>query len=389
MWTALVYAIIGTALTHLLGRPLVPLNFDQQRFEADFRFGLVRLRENAEEVALLNGEPSEQDRLRIRFGRIIGNWYRIMSRTKNLSFFTVGYSQIAIIFPFVVVSPLYFSGAMELGKLMQIASAFGTVQGALSFFINAYQTLAEWKSVVNRLTGFEAAMGAAEALESAGPNLVAYPVGKTLSTAGLSVNLPDGQAILPSVTFDVAAGDKVLVTGATGSGKTTLFRALSGVWPFGHGAIRVPAGERVLVLPQKAYLPIATLKGALTYPKPVEAFEDAEVVEALRAVGLDHLVPRLGEEHQWANQLSGGEQQRIGLARALLEKPDWLFLDEATSALDEASEAGLYKLIETRLPKTGIVSIGHRSSLAAFHDRFLTLQADGGGGHVLVAAVGA
>jgi putative ATP-binding cassette transporter len=386
VWAALLYAVIGTAVTHWVGRPLVPLNYDQQRFEADFRFALVRLRENAEEVALLEGEDAERERLDLRFSRIMDNWYRLMSKQKNLTFLTSFYSQIAIIFPFVVVSPLYFGGSVELGGLMQIAQAFGVVQGALSFFVTSYSTLAQWKSVVDRLTGFEAGLRDAEALEHAGPELAADGKGRDLVTDPLSVALPDGREAVRTPALAFAPTDRVLVTGPTGSGKTTLFRALGGVWPFGKGTIHEPADARILVLPQRAYLPIGSLKGTLTYPRPPEAYDDAAVGEALAAVGLGHLVPHLGEEHHWQNRLSGGEQQRIGLARALLQKPDFLLLDEATSALDEPSEAAIYELIGKRLPQTAIISIGHRSSLARFHDRFLSLQPDEGGGHVLAEA---
>ncbi|MBN8996778.1 MAG: ABC transporter ATP-binding protein/permease [Rhizobiales bacterium] len=383
VWAALLYAIIGTVVTHWVGRSLVPLNYDQQRFEADFRFALVRLRENAEEVALLEGEDSERRNLDLRFGRIIDNWYRLMGKQKNLTFLTSFYSQIAIIFPFVVVSPLYFAGSVELGGLMQIAQAFGVVQGALSFFVTQYSTLAEWKSVVDRLTGFEAVLGEAESLEDAGPRLV--PDGKDggLAVDPLSVALPDGREAVRTPALAFQPADRVLVSGPTGSGKTTLFRALGGVWPFGRGTIHEPADSRVLVLPQRAYLPIGSLKGALTYPRPAEAFDDAAAAKALSEVGLDYLAPELGAEHHWQNRLSGGEQQRVGLARALLLKPDFLLLDEATSALDEPSEAALYALIRNRLPATAIVSIGHRSSLAQFHDRFLQLMPDGNGAHVL------
>jgi putative ATP-binding cassette transporter len=386
VWAALLYSIIGTVVTHWVGRPLVPLNFDQQRFEADFRFALVRLRENAEEVALLEGEAAERERLELRFAKIMDNWYRLMSRQKNLTFLTSFYQQIAIIFPFVVVSPLYFGGTVELGGLMQIAQAFGVVQGALSFFVTSYSTLAQWKSVVDRLTGFEAVMGDAEALEHAGPQLVADGRSRDLVTDDLSIRLPDGREAVKTPALAFRPADRVLVTGPTGSGKTTLFRALGGVWPFGKGNIHEPADARLLVLPQRAYLPIGSLKGALTYPRQPEAFGDAEVGEALAAVGLGHLAPRLGEEHHWQNRLSGGEQQRVGLARALLHKPDFLLLDEATAALDEASEAAIYELISKRLPQTAIISIGHRSSLARFHDRFLSLQPDGAGAHVLAEA---
>ena len=365
VWTALLYAIIGTTLTHIFGKRLVPLNFLQQRYEADFRFNLVRLRENAEEVALLEGEEAERVGLGERFSRIIGNWFQLMRLQKNLGFFISGYSQIAIIFPFIVLSPLYFNGSQELGWVMQTAGAFGTVQGAFSFFVTAYGTLAEWKSVVDRLTGFEAGMGEAEKLASTGPAIAPTADAKALQTDSLEVRLPDGRALARAEKLAIEPGESVLVTGPTGSGKTTLVRALAGAWPFGEGKVEVPTEADVLALPQHAYLPLGTLKGALTYPKPADAFADADLAEALRDVGLGHLVERLSDTDQWANQLSGGEQQRIGIARAILQKPDWLFLDEATSALDEESEAKLYTLLRRKLPDTAIVSIGHRQTLRA------------------------
>jgi putative ATP-binding cassette transporter len=384
VWTALIYAILGTALTHYFGRRLVPLNYDQQRFEADFRFNLVRLRENAEEVALLKGEAAEREGLGIRFARIIGNWYKLMILQKNLGFFVSGYTQIAIIFPFIVLSPLYFSGSQELGWVMQTAAAFGMVQGAFSFFVTAYTTLAEWKSVVDRLTGFEAAMADAERVAAEGPEISAAGASRDIAVDTLSVGLADGRGIARAEGLAIAPAERVLVTGPTGSGKSMLFRAIAGIWPFGKGKIAIPKDSKVLALPQQAYLPLGTLKAALTYPLPPESMDDAPVAAALADVGLSHLVERLNESDQWANQLSGGEQQRVGIARAILQKPDWLFLDEATAALDEESEARLYMLIRKLLPDTAIVSIGHRQTLKAFHDRFLTMRKEGGI-HALVA----
>jgi len=387
VWAALIYAILGTWVTHLVGRPLIKLNFDQQRYEADFRFSLVRLRENAEEVTLLAGEPAEEERLRDRFGWVIRNWYDIMRRRKRLTFLTAGYSQVALIFPFLVVSPIYFFGALTLGGLMQIVSAFGQVQSALSFFVTAYTSIADWKAVLNRLSGFEASMKWAQGLDRTAPRLEFMSDGGTaLLVDELAVGLPNGQEIVRLSGLSIAPGERVLVTGPSGAGKTSLFRALGGVWPFGSGSIRVPKGASVLVLPQRPYLPLGTLRGALTYPGPQTAFTQGEIEDVLDAVGLASLRGELGETAYWADKLSGGEQQRLSIARALLQKPQWLFLDEATAALDEGSEAQLYRLLIERLPGTAIVSIGHRSSLVQFHDRFFELKPDATGRHYLAEA---
>jgi putative ATP-binding cassette transporter len=387
VWAALIYAVIGTWVTHLVGRPLVKLNFDQQRYEADFRFSLVRLRENAEEVTLLSGEAAEEERLQDRFSRVVGNWYGIMQRTKRLTFLTAGYSQVAIIFPFLVVSPVYFFGALTLGGLMQIASAFGQVQSALSFFVTAYSSIADWKAVLDRLAGFEASIGWAESLDKTAPRVeFIADGGRALHVEELVVGLPSGAEIVRLKDFNVEPGDRVLVTGPSGSGKTSLFRALGGVWPFGAGSIRIPKGESVLVLPQRPYLPLGTLRGALAYPGPETVFPAQVIEEVVEAVGLGDFSDRLDETAYWADKLSGGEQQRLSIARALLQKPQWLFLDEATSALDETAEAELYRLLLERLPKTAIISIGHRSSLVQFHGRFFELRPDAPGGHRLSEA---
>jgi vitamin B12/bleomycin/antimicrobial peptide transport system ATP-binding/permease protein len=386
VWAALIYATLGTWVTHLVGKPLIKLNFDQQRYEADFRFSLVRLRENAEEVTLLSGERAEKERLLDRFGRVVGNWYGIMQRTKRLTFLTAGYSQVAVIFPFIVVSPLYFAGSMMLGGLMQIASAFGQVQGALSFFVKAYSDIADWKAVLNRLAGFDASMDWAKGLDSEAPRVQLVSDGGTAMAADeLTVSLPTGEEIVHASGLAIGPAERVLVTGPSGSGKTSLFRALGGVWPFGAGTIRIPQGAKLLVLPQKPYLPLGTLRGALAYPGPDDAFTPDEIDEVLDATGLSHLRAALDETAYWADRLSMGEQQRLSIARALLQKPDWLFLDEATAALDEPAEGMLHRLLLERLPDAAIVSIGHRSSLVVFHERFLALKPDGKGRHRLTA----
>ncbi|MCX5497339.1 ABC transporter ATP-binding protein/permease [Kaistia dalseonensis] len=386
VWTALIYAVVGTILAHLIGKPLVKLNFDQQRYEADFRFALIRNRENGEEIALLKGEPAERATLGHRFNHVVGNFYDIMIRQKWLNFFQSGYTQVAVIFPFIVVSPLYFSGTLELGGLMATASAFGMVRSALSFFVTAYDTLADWKAVVDRLDGFEKALGKAVAEEKVGPALAADRADRDLAIRDLVVRLPDGREIVdvPALTF--APRERVLVTGPSGSGKTSLFRALGGIWPFGGGGVHIPAGADLLILPQHAYMPLGTLKTALAYPAPEADLADADAETMLELVGLAGLVPSLHEAANWGNRLSGGEQQRIAIARALIAKPDWLLLDEATSALDEKAEADVYGLIRQRLPETTIISIGHRSSLAALHDRFLQLVEKEGGRHTVVEA---
>jgi putative ATP-binding cassette transporter len=378
LWAALVYAIVGSLLTHYVGRRLIALNFQQERYEADFRFGLVRLRENAEGVALYSGEPAERANLATRFETIRQNWWQIMRYTKRLTGFTSGYGQIAIIFPFVVASPRYFSGAITLGELMQIASAFGTVQGALSWFVNSYDVIASWKASVDRLLTFHDAVTSArtEADRHVGVHRIRGD-GESIRAEGLDLVLPNGRVILNDAALAIAPGERVLVTGPSGSGKSTLFRALAGIWPFGRGRVTVPGGARVLFLPQKPYIPIATLREAVAYPADAAAFDDASLREALVAVGLDAHLGRLDERQNWSMTLSGGEQQKLALARALLHRPDFLFLDEATAAMDEASERRLYCLLAERLPHASVVSIAHNPELAEYHGRRLTFEPHG------------
>ncbi|ODA67191.1 Vitamin B12 transport ATP-binding protein BacA [Methyloligella halotolerans] len=386
VWAALLYAILGTWLTHLIGYPLIRLNYDQERYEADFRFSLVRLRENAEEVTLLSGEEVEREGLKERFGHVIQNWYDIMTRMKKLTFFTAGYGQAATIFPFVVVSPLYFSGAMTLGGLIQISQAFGKVQDSLSFFVDAYDNIANWKAIQDRLSGFERSLAWAKSLDEEHEVSLKQAEASdhdSLRARDVVVALPTGRDLVRVSDFSVKPGEKVLVTGTSGSGKTSLFRALGGVWPFGEGRIELPREGDVLVLPQQAYMPLGTLRRAVTYPAAETAYPPAEVEEVLSAVGLGKLTNQLDETAYWADLLSGGEQQRLSIARALLQKPQWLLLDEATSSIDEESEEQLYRLLLDRLPDTAIVSIGHRSGLSVFHDRFYHLTPDENGDHHL------
>jgi putative ATP-binding cassette transporter len=383
-WVALVYSAIGTWITHKVARPLVRINNQMQRFEADFRYALVRLRENAEGVALYGGEADEAKGLAGRFGAIIGNWREYMRFTKRYTWFSNGFGQVAEIFPILVAAPRFFAGAIQLGGLMQTASAFGRVQGAMSWFVNNYDTMASWKATVDRLTGFEASM-ARIAGEPGGIRRHPSPQ-PAITVDGVDVRLPDERPLIAAANLSIEPGQSVLITGPSGSGKSTLFRVLGGLWPFGRGAVAVPAGTRSLFLPQRPYLPLGRLRDTVTYPGLTVPASDDEIREVLGACQLGQLAGRLEESANWAQRLSPGEQQRLAIARALLQKPDWLFLDEAASALDETSETALYRLLKQRLPRTTIVSIAHRGSLAGFHDRRVEIrQSEDGIGHLAEA----
>ncbi|MGB8111923.1 MAG: ABC transporter ATP-binding protein/permease [Pseudolabrys sp.] len=378
LWAALIYAVVGTIFTHLIGRALIALNFQQQRYEADFRFNLVRVRESSEQIALLNGERAERDGLLLRFGNVVANWMAIMSRQKKLTFLTAGYRQAAVVFPYIMVSPAYFAGVVQLGGLMQTANAFGQVQDALSVFVNIYRSLAEWRAVIERLAGFDQSIVAARAAASTPPVITLAPGDASAVTLkDVAVRLPQGTPLVSASNVSIKLGEHVLVSGPSGSGKSTLFRALAGIWPFGSGTITVPKNARVMMLPQRPYFPIAPLAAAVAYPAERGSYDEAKIAELISAVGLPALAARIEEEAHWNRMLSLGEQERLGLARALLFEPDFLFLDEATASLDEPGEETLYQLLHRRLPRTTIVSIGHRSTLAAFHQRRLAFDREG------------
>jgi putative ATP-binding cassette transporter len=375
VWAALLYAGIATLITHWIGRPLVDLNFNRQRLEADLRFNLVRVRENSEQIAVLRGEETERGRLLDHFSRIVGNWHAIMVRTRKVVFFTTGASQAAIIFPFIVAGPAYFAGRGQLGILIQTADAFGNVRAALSFFINSYRDLAEWRAITARLSGFEAAVAAAEAAAATPPVIQVAPGEEdaSLRVQALDVRLPNRAPLVAADAFAVAPGERVLVTGPTGSGKSTLFRAIDGIWPFGSGTVTILREARMRMMPQRPYFPTGSLADAIAYPAPPGRFAPEAIREMLTAVGLPAFGERLDEQAHWNRMLSLGEQQRLAIARAILHAPDFLFLDEATASLDEPSEAAIYRLIEARLPRAAVVSIGHRSTLFAFHRRHVAV----------------
>ena len=372
VWAALLYSLVGSFLTYWIGRPLVRINFLLQQFGATFRFRMTRLRENAESVAFFGGEQAERTGLTSAFDDIWGNWWRLMRQQKRLTWFTAAFNQLANIFPVLVVAPRYFAGTIQLGGIFQTASAFGQVQGALSWFVGAFTDLAEWKATVDRLTGFADAVAGTKEVKP-GITVSEQPVNR-LRLTDLQLALPDGRILIEALSLDIAAGDRMILAGPSGSGKTTLFRALAGLWPFGKGAVERPGSEKALFLPQRPYLPIGTLRQALAYPAKAEDLANDALKAVLRDVKLDHLAERLDEQGNWSMALSVGEQQRLAIGRAILVKPDWLFLDEATAALDEANEQLMYALIAERLPDVTLLSIAHRPAVARYHSRKLTIS---------------
>ncbi|WP_114814016.1 ABC transporter ATP-binding protein/permease [Paraburkholderia kururiensis] len=380
LWAAIGYAVVGSILTHKVGHPLVSINYQQQRVEADFRFGLIRLRENAEQIAFYDGMRTEEAGAKDLFSRIRDNWWRVMKYTKRYYFVVNFYGQIANIFPIVVASPRYFAGAISFGTLMQIAGAFGSVSDSLSWFVNSYGTLVEWRATVNRLREFKRVMhqphlkeSVSPATEHGGINLH-YVDESQLVTRGLTLALPNGETLAHVRDVAIKPASRWLVRGPSGSGKSTLLRALAGLWPFGSGSIDAPVGARMMFIPQQSYLPIGTLKAALAYPATSDTFSDDDCREALRLCRLEDYVDRLHESAHWTRVLSPGEQQRLAAARVLLHKPDYVFLDEATSALDTENEAHVYRVMNERLPNAAIVSVAHRESLAQFHDETLIIE---------------
>ncbi|MDB5572279.1 MAG: transporter [Hyphomicrobiales bacterium] len=367
-WVAVLYALVGTWITHRIGRPLVALQFRQERYEADFRFSLARLREYAEQVALLRGEPAEREILGARFASIVGNYYEIVVRNMKLTTFTQSFFQASVVIPYIIVAPYYFGGSITLGVMTQTAGAFSRVESSLTFFIARYQSLASYKAVVDRLTTFGQAIKRAQLLGKTPPHITyGEAKGRDLELSGLKLSLPNGRRIVDVDRLVFEGGRATLLTGPSGSGKSTLFRAIADIWPYGTGRIEAPAGG-VMLLPQRPYVPSGTLRVAVTYPGLTGTYDDAQIARALTLARLGGFVDDLDREDNWGQRLSGGEQQRLAIARALLDKPDWLFLDEATSALDETLESDIYRMLREELPGSTIVSIGHRSTLIDLHD---------------------
>ena len=375
VFVTLIYSVVGTWLAHKVGRKLIRLNYDQQRFEADFRFSMVRVRENSESVAFYGGEKPELQNFRERFALVIGNFWGLMKRTKLLNFYVNGYAQIAIIVPVLMCAPQYFNGTMQLGGFMQTISAFGRVQDALSYFVESYDSIAQYVAVIRRLGGFAGHMEEAEALTSS------FDFTKNTSNAlqlwQMDIALPDGRQLAEKLSIAVPAGKRLLISGGSGAGKSTLLRAIAGIWPYGTGEISLPTGWRTMFLPQRPYLPLGSLRRAIYYPQPVPENIDDNLTGLLERFGLQKLAGQLDTVDDWSRILSLGEQQRLAFIRILLLRPDIVFLDESTSALDEPREAQAYEILHQLLPQMAVVSVGHRSSLLNCHDKQLVLAGDG------------
>jgi len=371
VWIALAYCAAGTVITHFIGRPLIGLNFRQQRFEADFRHHLMRVREYSEAIALDRGEKVEHTQLDTRFGAVLGNYLKLIKQQKNLVAFTASFGQASVIFAFIVQAPRYFAGAIQLGQLMQVNSAFGRVQDSLSWFVDNYDRVAVWRATADRLTSFDAAMRARDGEHEA----LAREPATSLQTEDLTLALPDGTPLLENAALDLQPGGSVLLQGPSGSGKSTLFRAFAGIWPFARGRVQIP--DDAMFIPQRPYVPDGRLRDALAYPKPASDYTDSQLMQALDDALLRDLADRLDDSDAWSQKLSGGEQQRLAIARVLLRKPTWLFADEATSALDAAAEQTLYERLQALVKSAGgaMVSIAHRASVGSFHEQRWTLVA--------------
>jgi putative ATP-binding cassette transporter len=372
VYVAFAYSLGGFVVTHLFGRRMMPLNMQKQGVEADYRYLAMQLRENAEQIAFYGGGPREHGRLVERFAYVRENSVRIIVRLWKVQFSQTVYSGFLSPLPTLAALPLYFTGKVTYGAMTQVVSVFGIVTDALSFFSQAYTSFTAWIAVANRVRDLSAALDMAEARPSG--ISIAGDEGSSLRTDTMSLQAPDGRELTIVAPVQVEPGGRLLIRGASGTGKSTFLRALAGLWPYGTGRVVLPAKKSMLFLPQRSYIPSGSLRAALCYPKEPKHFTDAQCVQALAKVDLVRLIPNLEQVERWQQKLSGGEQQRLAFARVLLHRPDFVFLDEATSGLDPTSEERLYELLTRELRSTAIVSIAHRESIAGFHTNVLELH---------------
>lgn len=381
MWVAIVYALVASSLTHWVGRSLIPINFDRLRVEADFRYGLIRFRENIEAVTLAHGEESERTYAAGRFSRVVANWHRLIGAQRNLNLFTGAIGQTSSVVPLFVAAPAYFAGHLTLGSLVQTRAAYGQVAGALAWFVNAYQEIAQWRASIERLSAFIDSMDASHAdrVKGAGIRIVSTS-DPAFRVDDLNLALPDGRVLLEGVTGELTSGARVAVVGPSGIGKTTFLRALAGIWPFGSGRIEIPTKGSTLFLSHRPYLPIGSLRAAVTYPSPADAFSDQQIGDVFAKLELSHLMARLDETRHWEQDLSSDEQQRLIFARVLLQEPAWLFMDDATAEISERMERRVYELLNERMPSSAVMSITNRETVAAYHKSrwLLSPSSDGG-----------
>jgi putative ATP-binding cassette transporter len=385
MWVAILYAVIAMAITHRVGRRLVPLHFDRQRFEADFRFGLMRFRENSEAIAFARGEQVERGRAAQRFKGVAQNFLQLIRAQRNLSLTTGAIGELNGAVPLLLAAPGFFMGTLTLGGVAQTRFAYGQVSGALAWFINAYQEIAAWRASIERLLTLSDTIECSRERLARAEGLRLESDG-ALQLSDVTISRPDGVPLIRGASARVAPGERVAVLGPAGVGKTALFRAMVGMWPFGAGEIAVPRRERTLFLGARPYIPIGSLRAAVSYPAPEGSFPDAEIRRALAALGLEALAERLDESAHWEQVLSSAEEQRLALVRVLLQNPEWVFLDEATSALDENEERQVYETLARELPRAAVVTAVHRSSVIPFHPRRWTLVPADGGAELRTAA---
>ena len=370
VFASLLYAMVGTYFTFKIGKPLIRLNYQEQAYEASFRYNLMRVRENNESIAFYNGEKSEQHNLMNRFNMVANNFIFIVYRQIKIDIFKIAYSQIAIIFPFVILASKYFTKVIKLGGMMQIIQAFNKVNDACSYFINAYTSLSGWRAVMDRLIGFNQNIQETEKFLP----LVVKNSGITIKVTNLNLYLPNGCMLMKDVNFELHRGDRLLIKGCSGSGKTSLLRALAGIWPFVNGEVEQQPGIHSLFMSQKPYMPIDHLYNSICYPLLQKLPQRSYVLSLLKQCELEYLVGKLDDIGNWSSILSVGEQQKIAFCRLLLNQPDIVYLDEATSALDEESESILYNLVINKLPNTVIVSVAHRSSVNKWHNKIINLD---------------